>query len=84
MAPGGHFYATVPRWDSLWAWGDPGHRRIISEGSLVFLSQAQYATQLAAGAPMTDYRGIWKGDFEVIYSSLIGPETFGFVLRANK
>jgi len=60
LKPGGFLLATTPRWDSVWAWGDPGHTRIISEGSLVFLDQTRYGRP-----PMTDYRGIYKGDLRV-------------------
>ncbi len=84
LEPGGSFFATVPRWDSMWAWGDPGHRRVISEGSLVFLSQAEYTKQLAVGSPMTDYRGLWKGDFETVWNQNLNADTFGFALKAIK
>ena len=35
---GGYLCATVPDYRSVWAWGDPGHRRIITAGALDFLS----------------------------------------------
>ena len=82
LKPGGKLFATCPAWNSLWAWGDPGHTRIINEGSLAFLSQAQYKEQVGKTA-MTDYRGIWKGDFVAEYAEIKG-ESFSFVLRAVK
>lgn len=82
LKPGGYLCATVPAWDSPWAWGDPGHTRVITEGSLVFLSQDQYADQVGKTA-MTDYRSWYKGDFEVIATDY-RDEQFAFVLRAKK
>jgi hypothetical protein len=69
-------------WDGIWAWGDPGHKRIISEGSLIFLSQKEYKVQVGNGA-MTDYRDYWEGDFGLIAKKEEG-NTFGFALQAIK
>lgn len=82
LKPDGWFVATVPMWDSHWAWGDPGHTRIITDGSLSFLSQEQYAKQVGVTA-MTDYRSFYKADFEP-FACNEGGDTFGFVLRAKK
>lgn len=82
LKPGGKLFATCPAWNSLWAWGDPGHTRIISEGSLAFLSQEQYKQQIGK-TDMTDYRSTWKGDFVTEYAETRGG-SFTFVLRAVK
>jgi SAM-dependent methyltransferase len=82
LKPGGYLIATVPLWDSKWAWGDPGHTRIINEGSLIFLSQEEYKRQVGKTS-MSDYRGWYKADFEVI-SIKEDKDTFGFVLEAVK
>jgi len=82
LKPEGFFVATVPMWDSLWAWGDPGHTRIISDASLTYLSQAEYEKQVGNNA-MTDYRGWYKADFD-LFAMDEGDDTFGFVLRAIK
>lgn len=62
LKPGGRMLCTVPMWDTEWAWGDPGHRRVITPGSLVFLDQSAYTEQLGKTA-MTDYRQTWKHNF---------------------
>ena len=62
LKPGGSFYASVPSWDSEWAWGDPGHVRVVTPGSLLFLEQVNYGRP---DNPMTDYRDIYKADFKV-------------------
>jgi hypothetical protein len=82
LQPNGKLFATVPKWNSPWAWGDPGHRRVITEGSLVFLDQSQYERQVGFNA-MADYRGIWKGNLQMIHSAEKG-ESLWFVLRAVK
>ena len=64
LKPDGVFLATVPMWDSPWAWGDPGHTRVITKQSLVFLSQKEYANQIGRTS-MTDYRRWYQADFEV-------------------
>lgn len=82
LKPNGFFIATVPMWDSQWAWGDPGHARIISDAALTYLSQAEYEKQVGKTA-LTDYRGWYKADFD-LFAKEEGEETFGFVLRAVK
>ncbi len=80
--PDGLLCVTVPAWNSVWAFGDPGHRRVINEGSLVFLSQKQYESQVGV-TPMTDYRDLYHADWDILYSNT-EEHTFTFVLRAVK
>ncbi len=82
LKPGGSLIGTSPNVTSSWAWGDPGHTRIISHGCFTFLSQAEYRKQVGK-TPMTDYRDVWKGDFTVEHAEVRG-EAFLFVLRALK
>jgi SAM-dependent methyltransferase len=82
LKPGGHLVASVPRWDRMWAWGDPSHRRVINEGTLVFLDQRQYAAQVGK-TPMTDFRWLWKGDFRLVAGRETADQLW-FVLRAIK
>ena len=82
LEPDGLLCATCPAPGSPWVWGDPSHTRQIGPESLVFLSQAQYEKQVGV-TPMSDFRHIWKGDFETVWTD-IRDHTFGFVLRAVK
>lgn len=66
LKPGGLLYFTCPSWDSVHAWGDPGHTRIINEGTIAFLVQENYETE---NTPMTDYRFYWKHDFEPLIAT---------------
>lgn len=79
---GGLLFATVPPWNSIWAFGDPSHRRIINSGSLVFLNQDEYRRQVGH-TPMTDYRGIWKGSFATVHSEE-SPEAYRFILQKRE
>ncbi len=81
LKPGGFFIASVPMWDSPWAWGDPGHTRVIPKEALIFLNQAEYA-QLGK-TPMTDYRSVWTGNFEVMAAHET-EHALAFVLKAIK
>lgn len=83
LRPGGHLCATVPAHDSPWAWGDPSHRRVITSGTLVFLSQDQYAKQVGI-TPMSDFRFYYHADFEPVAVSKIDDHGLGFVLQAIK
>lgn len=82
LKPKGRIYASVPRWDSLWAWGDPSHRRVISHGSLPFLSQQQYKEQVGK-TPMSDFRSIYLADFQTVFAEYKG-DNFWFCLEAVK
>jgi len=76
LRPGGHVFATTPMWDSIWAWSDPGHTRVISQGNLLFLDRDRYNR----AAVMTDYRPYFKCDFEIIHAKEF-DERFTFILR---
>lgn len=82
LKPGGWLCGTCPMWDSPWAWGDPGHKRIITADTLVFLSQDEYKVQLGK-TQMTDYRPWWQGDFELVAKNE-NNGTMGFVIQAKK
>jgi SAM-dependent methyltransferase len=82
LKPGGHLFAICPSVGSKWLWGDPSHTRAISPESIVFLDQAQYQRQVGK-TPMTDFRWLWKGDFEPVSLNDDGHD-FKFALKAHK
>jgi len=82
LKPDGHLAATCPSWNSQWAWGDPGHTRVLTIGSLSFLSQQIYKDDIGK-TTMSDYRSMWRGDFEKV-AAQEAKERFAFVLRAIK
>jgi len=82
LKPGGVLFGTSPHWSSPWAWSDPGHAQIISGEKFVFLMQPNYDTQIGNTA-MTDYRHIYKADFDCPYAEVQG-ENFIYAMQAVK
>ncbi len=82
LKPGGIFVATSPHWQSPWAWGDPGHTRVITSESFVFLHQPSYAQ--VGQTPMTDYRAFYKADFDILHAVPNGKHHLEYVLQAIK
>lgn len=82
LKPNGHFLATCPSRNSVWALGDPSHTRIMQLEQLVFLSQEEYRRQVGK-TPMSDFRNIYHADFKVVFQEDDG-ETIKFVLQAIK
>ena len=65
----------------MWAFGDPGHTRVINDGSLIFLSQREYSNQVG-NTQMTDYRHIYKADFSIEMAEY-NKDKFLFILKAH-
>jgi SAM-dependent methyltransferase len=89
LKPGGYFVGACPKWDSPWAWSDPGHSRIFSFHTLIFLDQSCYAE--VGSTPMTDYRHVYKANFRTMVTTEDVPNgpghsehKWGFVLQAIK
>lgn len=80
LKPNGHLLASVPN-NPDWIFGDPGHTRVITKGSLTFLNQEDYKKQVGV-TPITDYRWLWKGNFQLVWES--NKDRYWFVLRKGK
>jgi hypothetical protein len=83
LRPNGLLFALTPHPTSPWAWGDPGHTRVIPPEALAYLSQAQYEKQVGR-TPMTDYRPVYRGDFETLNNTVTDNGQTVIVLRAIK
>ena len=83
LKPGGYFCGISPHWSSPWAWMDPGHTRVLGPEMLVFLHQPAYAEQVGR-TPRTDYRFIYKADFDISYAEVREDHQFCFALKAVK
>jgi SAM-dependent methyltransferase len=82
LKPGGLLLGTSPFWSGPWAWGDPGHTRVISMEAFTFLQQPQYDKQVGV-TPMTDYRFCYQADFDVVANGHDG-NVFQYGLQAVK
>lgn len=83
LKPDGFFCGTSPMRSSEWAWGDPGHTRIVSKENFIFLSQREYEVQVGR-TPMTDYRFVYKADFQPVHLKFSDSGAFVYVLQAIK
>ena len=82
LKPGGVLCGISPKWDSPWAWGDPGHTRIISPECFTYLHQPEYTRQVGI-TPMTDYRFVFRGDFDPVLREVV-EHAFCYILQAVK
>lgn len=86
LKPKGLLCASTPWWESVWAWQDPGHRRVYSPALLSYLSQEAYTDQIGRTA-MTDYRRVFPPPYNFIprYAAMSGTDPknagFNFVLQ---
>ncbi len=78
LKSGGFFVGTVPLPDSVWAWGDPSHTRVIPLVQLQFLSQEFYNG--VGVTTSSDFRSHWKGNFVLVSAQTI-PDRQVFMLR---
>jgi len=89
IKPEGLLIGDTPAHGSRWAWGDPGHTRVISEGSLSFLTRRSY--EGLGKTTSTDYRRYVSPNWWLIlHASTQGPlpgggfgetDRFAFVLK---
>ncbi len=79
---GGSFFLTVPDRNSIWAWGDPSHTRIIQPENFVYLDQDEYTKQVGVTS-MSDFRYIYKAHFKATYIE-VKNGTLNAVLLAVK
>jgi len=82
LKPGVILAGTCPSHDSIWAWGDPSHKRIVQAANFVFLDQTEYTRQVGV-TPMSDFRSIFSADFERLHLA-DDNGVFSFLLRAVK
>lgn len=82
LKPDGVLIATVPMWDSPWAWGDPGHTRVITRGSVLFLDQKFYEDEVGK-TNLTDYRHVYQGCLRLVAENEMEHQ-YGFILQAIK
>lgn len=83
LKPDGILCATTPSPGSPWVWADPSHTRAIFPETLIFLSQKEYEAQVGSGSAMSDFRYIYKADFEPVHL-IVDNGTFNFIIRAIK
>lgn len=78
----GFFFLTVPDRNSVWAWGDPSHTRIIQIENLTYLDQDAYKQQVGITS-ISDFRYLYKANFKIGYSE-VKDGILSVVLQAFK
>lgn len=78
LKPFGLFCGSVPRHDNIWAFGDPGHTRVLPFPIFLYLDQDFYDQENNEAA--TDYRKVWQKDFKLIWKKETSIKNF-FILQ---
>jgi len=81
LKPGGNLIGTCPNRESIWAWGDPGHSRLISLECLSFLQRSFYEGNKATA---TDYREIINGRWWILQTAEKVDQRLRFCLEKSK
>lgn len=82
MKPEGYLIGTCPMPNSVWAWGDPSHTRIVQKENFVFLSQNFYKNEVGVTSA-SDFRYIYKADFDFVFMEE-KDDSFRFGLKVVK
>lgn len=82
LKTGGYLSGTCPSAGSQWAFGDPGHTRVITLGSLSYLTPAFYAN--LGISPATDYLKEVGNRWWNIVGAVDKDGGFSFVLSKMK
>ena len=82
LKPSGYLCGTCPLFNKIWAFGDPGHSRVIQKESFHYLNQKHYIEEIGK-TTMSDYRFIYKADFDLVYYKE-EQYCFTFALQAIK
>jgi len=72
LKPGGVFCGSVPHYKGPWAFGDPGHKRILPPSVFGYLTESFY-DQLGETF-CADYRDLIKGYWKLIGTDEIGDQ----------
>jgi SAM-dependent methyltransferase len=78
----GLFFLSVPDRNSVWAWGDPSHTRIIQVENFVYLDQDEYKRQVGITS-ISDFRYLYKANFKRGFTE-VKDGTLSVVLQAYK
>lgn len=64
LKPGGVLCGSVPNYQGVWAFGDPGHRRVLPPTVFNYLCEEFY--EQLGKTPCADYRSLIKGYWKLI------------------
>ena len=82
LKPGGWLIGASPLHSAMWAWGDPGHTRVITRGTFVYLTRKMYET--LGDGPQSDYRQYVDPFWWDLVESSVSEETGGYFFGLRK
>ncbi len=82
LKPGGWLIGSSPYHSAMWAWGDPGHTRVITRGTFIYLERKMYKN-LGRG-PESDYRKYVDPCWWELRESSVDPNTNGYFFGLQK
>ena len=82
LKPGGLFIGNTPMWNVMWTWGDPGHCRVITWGTLGYLTR--WMDENIGSSPATDYRRYVDQYWWELHASEEDNNTGGYFFALKK
>lgn len=83
LKPGGLMFMTFPKWTSVWAFGDPGHTRVMVPEMFQFLDREWYEEAVGKTAA-TDYRHAFTSDWKILNVLDVNQHCYGIILETRQ
>lgn len=84
LKPDGYMCITVPMWDSVWSFGDPGHTRVLPKEVFSFLHPSHYEQCGNPDSSAADYRELLADTVFELIGAEESEHQLGVVLQARK
>ena len=78
----GKFILSLPKHDSIWAWGDPDHTRVIPHVVWGYLEERFYDD--LGKTPSSDFRPLIKWYWDVLSIGYVNEHCYAVCLRKDK
>ena len=78
----GKFLLSLPRHDSIWAWGDPDHTRVIPHVAWGYLEERFYDN--LGETPSSDFRALIKWYWKVLSIGYLNEHCYAVCLQKDK
>jgi cyclopropane fatty-acyl-phospholipid synthase-like methyltransferase len=79
----GFMFMTFPKWNSVWAFGDPGHARVLVPEMFQFLDREWYEEAVGKTAA-TDYRHCFDSNWKIVKVLEVNEHCYGVILQNKK
>lgn len=79
----GFMMISFPKWNKKWAWGDPGHTRVLQPEMFQFLDR-DHVAEFAESTAISDYRPFFKSNWKIVHVTDVNEFCVGIVLQNKK